>query len=75
MAKKESSLDEAMLATRDFWFLAPANHNNSWTSVLEVYEKQPSWLALKPSEPKDFLSTLLHTKDSAPRPDGIPYSA
>ena len=24
---------------------------------------------------KDFLSTLLHTKDSAPGPDGIPYSA
>ena len=68
-------LDEAMLATRDFWFQTPANHNNSWTSVLEVYEKQPSWPALKPLEPKDFLSTLLHTKDSAPGPDGIPYSA
>ena len=68
-------LDEAMLATRDFWFLAPADHNNSWTPVLEVYEKQPSWPALKPPEPKDFLSTLLHTKDSAPGPDGIPYSA
>ena len=27
------------------------------------------------SEPKDFLATLLHTKDSAPGPDGIPYSA
>ena len=50
-------LDEAMLATRDFWFLAPANHNNSWTSVLEVSEKQPSWLALKPPEPQNFLST------------------
>ena len=68
-------LDEAMLATRDFWFQAPADHNNSWTPVLEVYEKQPSWPALKPPEPKDFLSTLLHTKDSAPGPDGIPYSA
>lgn len=30
---------------------------------------------MKPPEPKDFLSTLLHTKDSAPGPDGIPYSA
>ena len=47
MAKKERQcvtsldLDEAMLATRDFWFLAPADHDNSWTPVLEVYEKQP----------------------------------
>ena len=44
-------LDEAMLATRDFWFLAPADHDNSWTPVLEVYEQQPSWPVLKPPEP------------------------
>ena len=31
-------LDEAMLATRDFWFLAPTDYDNSWTPVLEVYE-------------------------------------
>eukprot|EP00434_Breviolum_minutum_P037644 symbB.v1.2.033388.t1/scaffold4123.1/size58836/8 len=68
-------LDEAMLATRDFWFLAPTDYDNSWTPVLEVYEEQPSWPTLKPPKPKDFLSTLLHTKDSAPGPDGIPYSA
>ena len=40
-----------------------------------MYEQQPSWPVLKPPEPKDFLSTLLRTKDSAPGPDGIPYSA
>ena len=57
-------LDEAMLATRDFWFQAPTDCDNSWTPVLEVYEQQPSWPALKPPEPKYFLSTLLHTKDS-----------
>ena len=68
-------LDEAMLATRDFWFQAPTDCDNSWTPVLEVYEQQPSGPTLKPPEPKDFLSTLLHTKDSAPGPDGIPYSA
>ena len=68
-------LDEAMLATRDFWFQAPTDCDNSWTPVLEVYEQQPSWPTLKPPEPKDFLSTLLHTKDSAPGPVGIPYSA
>ena len=64
-----------MLATRDFWFQAPTDCDNSWTPVLEVYEQQSSWPVLKPPEPKDFLSTLLHTKDSAPGPDGIPYSA
>ena len=68
-------LDEVMLATRDFWFQAPTDCDNSWNPVLEVYEQQPSWPTLKPPEPKDFLSTLLHTKDSAPGPDGIPYSA
>ena len=68
-------LDEAMLATKDFWFQAPNDYDNSWSPVLEVYEQQPSWPTLKPPEPKDFLSTLLHTKDSAPGPDGIPYSA
>ena len=47
-------LDEAMLATRDFWFLAPTDYDNSWTPVLEVYEQQPSWPTLKPPEPKDF---------------------
>ena len=59
-------LDEAMLTTRDFWFQAPTDCDNSWTPVLEVYEQQPSWPTLKPPEPKDFLSTPLHTKDSAP---------
>ena len=68
-------LDEAMLAIRDFWFLSPSSYDNSWTSVLEVYEQQSSWLALNPLEPKDFLAMLLHTKDSAPEPDDIPYSA
>ena len=64
-------LDEAMLATRDFWFQAPTDYDNSWTPVLKVDEQQSSWPVLKPPEPKDFLSTLLHTKDSA----RIPYSA
>ena len=68
-------LDEAMLATRDFWFQTPCESDNSWTPVLEVYGRQSSWPLLRPPEPKDFLSTLLHTKDSAPGPDGIPYSA
>jgi len=47
-------LDEAMLATRDFWFLAPIDYDNSWTPVLEVYEQQPSWPTLKPPEPERF---------------------
>ena len=70
-----SDLDEAMLTTRDFWFQTPCETDNSWTPILDVYSRQSSWPLLKPPEPKDFLSTLLHTKDSAPGPDGIPYSA
>ena len=33
------------------------------------------WPPLCPPDADAFLSTLLHTKDSAPGPDGLPYSA
>ena len=70
-----TDLDEAMLATRDFWFQTPCESDNCWQPVLEVYAMQDPWPQLRPPTPDDFLTTLLHTKDSAPGPDGIPYSA
>ena len=33
------------------------------------------WPAFPPPDRATFLSTLLHTKDSSPGPDGIPYAA
>ena len=81
MAKKESNVLLHLILMKlclqreisGFWHLLI--NDNNWTPVFEVYEKQPSWPVLKPPDPKDFLFTLLHTKDSAPGPDGSPYSA
>ena len=58
-----SDLDEAMLATREFWFQVPETDNNAWQPVLDCYASRDPW------------PLLLHTKDSAPGPDGLPYSA
>ena len=47
-------LDEAMLATRDFWFQAPTDCDNSWTPVLAVYEQQPLLAYTEASGAKRF---------------------
>ena len=70
-----TDLDEAMLATRDFWFQPPDNHDNAWQPVLDCYATGTAWPLVCPPDADAFLSTLLHTKDSAPGPDGLPYSA
>ena len=68
-------LDEAMLETRQFWFDSLDQFDNAWQPVLEVYANTPRWPAIPPPSREVCLATLLHTKDSAPGPDGIPYSA
>ena len=68
-------LDEAMLETRHFWFDSPNYYDNAWQPVLELYASAPRWPTIPPPGREVCLSTLLHTKDSAPGPDGIPYSA
>ena len=68
-------LDEAMLATRDFWFQPPDHHDDAWQPVLDEYAKGTSWPSFPPPGDDVFYHTLLHTKDSAPGPDGVPYSA
>ena len=67
-------LDEAM-QTRQFWFDSPATYDHAWQPVLGLYERTPRWPPIPPPGRDVCLSTLLHTKDSAPGPDGIPYSA
>ena len=70
-----TDLDEAMLATRDFWFQVPAESDHAWQPVLDCYAAGSPWPLVCPPDADAFLSTLLHTKDSAPGPDGLPYSA
>ena len=68
-------LDEAMLDTRTFWFVEPEDHYGTWSPVLQVYQSAADWPRICLPQKQDFLHTLLNTKDSAPGPDGIPYSA
>jgi hypothetical protein len=68
-------LDEAMLDTRKFWFVEPTDQLQAWRPVLNEYQTAAPWSTVEPPQKQDFLHTLLGTKDSAPGPDGIPYSA
>ena len=68
-------LDAAMLATREFWFEAPVGGDAHWESVLDAYASSASWPVFPPPDREVLLHTLLHTKDSSPGPDGIPYAA
>ena len=70
-----SGLDRAMLATRDFWFEDPVSSHTDWDCVLDVYEDTQEWPYIELPSKQMLLDTLLHTKDSAPGPDGLPYAA
>ena len=70
-----SDLDRAMLATRDFWFEDPVSSHTDWDCVLDVYAQAQEWPAIELPDKQMLLATLLHTKDSAPGPDGLPYAA
>ena len=64
-----------MLATRDFWFEPPDQVDDAWQPILDCYAEGTPWPAFQPPSDDVFFDTLLHTKDSAPGPDGLPYSA
>ena len=68
-------LDAAMLATREFWFESPIAGDVQWEPVLDAYGSSTPWPSFPPPGREVFLHTLLHTKDSSPGPDGIPYAA
>ena len=70
-----TDLDEAMLSTRDFWFQPPVEADPQWDDVLDHYASSEPWPDLPLPDKSDLLNTLLHTKDSAPGPDGLPYAA
>ena len=70
-----SDLDRAMLATRAFWFEDPESSHSDWDCVLNLYEDTQEWPDIELPNKQMLLNTLLHTKDSAPGPDGLPYAA
>ena len=67
--------DEAMLATRDFWFTHPVQYDSEWHSTLAAYRRCASpWPSIPEPSEQDYIEHLLLTKDSAPGPDGLPYA-
>ena len=64
--------DEAMLATRDFWFTHPVQYDCEWHSMLSAYRRCTSpWPNIPEPTEQDYIEHLLLTKDSAPGPDGL----
>ena len=70
-----NDLDRAMLATRAFWFEDPISSHSEWDCVLDLYADTQEWPDIELPSKQMLLDTLLHTKDSAPGPDGLPYAA
>ena len=68
-------LDDAMLSTRNFWFCHPTEIDHGWDQILSRYEQSEPWPEVCLPNKEDLLNTLLHTRDSAPGPDGLPYAA
>ena len=67
--------DEAMLATRDFWFTHPIKYDRDWHDTLSAYRRCVSpWPEIPEPSEQDYIEHLLLTKDSAPGPDGLPYA-
>ena len=48
---------------------------SDWDCVLNLYEDTQTWPDIELPNKQMLLNTLLHTKDSAPGPDGLPYAA
>ena len=42
-------LDEAMLATRDFWFQPPVDHDDTWQPILDCYANGEPWAPFRPA--------------------------
>ena len=68
--------DNAMLATREFWFTPPISGTIAWIDTLSTYQQHSQvWPTLPTPQLTDYYAQILHTKDSSPGPDGIPYAA
>ena len=68
--------DQALLATRSFWFHPPTNYDHLWLPTLNRYQEQMEpWPSFDTPSSNCIMKHLVHTKDSSPGPDGIPYAA
>ena len=73
--KTAQEYDDAMLATRSFWFRPPVRYDPSWSRTLNIYRQQTQpWPSIPEPTADDYIAHLLLTKDSAPGPDGLPYA-
>ena len=52
-----NDLDEAMLATRDFWFQTPAEYDEDWQPILDCYAEGEPWKPFCPPDEGMFLNT------------------
>ena len=75
MCTTSQEYDQAMLDTRRFWFDVPSDRADQWAPVLKSYDCIPPWIEVAIPTTEDFLKAILGTKDPAPGPNGIPYSA
>ena len=65
--------DEAMLATREFWFKHPVRYDRDWHDTLSAYRRcVPPWPPIPEPTEQDYIEHLLLTKDSAPGPGPVP---
>ena len=73
--KTAQEYDDAMLATRSFWFRPPVRYDPSWARTLDIYRQQAEpWPPVPEPSVDDYVTHLLLAKDSAPGPDGLPYA-
>ena len=73
--KTAQEYDEAMLATRTFWFQPPIRYDPAWAPTLATYRTHTEpWPEVPEPIAEDYIEHLLLTKDSAPGPDGLPYA-
>lgn len=71
-----SAYDAAMLDTRKFWSKQQCAFDRNWIETFSIYQQcKDPWPPAPFPEVEDFKKHLLHTKDSAPGPDGLPYAA
>ena len=66
---------EAMLDTRNFWFVKPQDSIQDWEPILREYQTASPWPTIQFPQKQGFLHTLLGTKRFSPWSWRNPYSA
>lgn len=64
-----------MLDTRTFWFEEQFPFDPKWQESLQIYQASKGPWPFTPLPSQRDYQHVLHTNDSAPGPDGLPYAA